>query len=84
MRWCDNCQRHAARGYRVGECEGITCTRCPWPGCPCTHGAGCDRGYIDEPPTDPTSNAQVTRCPTCRDWSEALKLLPHDSDRLAS
>jgi hypothetical protein len=76
MRWCDNCQRHAARGYRVGECEGVTCTRCPWPGCPC--------GYIEETPTDPTSNAQVTRCPTCRDWSEALKLLPHDSDRLAS
>jgi hypothetical protein len=70
---CPTCARHAALGF-PHDCGGSTCRFCPWPGCVCTHTAGCDRGFIDLG-RDEDGNDVVEKCPNCASAAKDAALL---------
>lgn len=74
---CINCARHGMLGFPHPCTEPYTeaCRHCPWPGCVCTHGAGCDRGWLDSEPLAPGYDPSVRRCPTCAAAAKDAALL---------
>lgn len=61
---CHTCARHATLGF-PHPCAGSPCRHCPWPACNCTHGGGCDRGWIEDRPLSDGYAPAVVRCPQC-------------------
>lgn len=72
---CDTCKHLANIGFPTRDCDGLKCRHCPWPGCNCTHSAGCDRGWIDADPLSDMGYPAVTRCPVCRSAGQDAALL---------